>query len=90
MAYPRDGDPTAARPRARQNVILELGFFLGSIGIQNVFTLYRTAPNFEMPSDYTGVLYSPYDGAGGAWRYTLVQEMQAAGFNIDANRLTRR
>jgi len=43
--------------RARQNVILELGFFLGSLGRQSgrVFLLHKGP--LELPSDLNGVVY---------------------------------
>ncbi|HEY3306774.1 MAG TPA: TIR domain-containing protein [Candidatus Binatia bacterium] len=43
--------------RARQNVILELGFFLGSLGRSSgrVFLLYKGP--LELPSDLSGVIY---------------------------------
>ena len=30
----------------------------------------------ELPSDYDGVLYTPYDGDSGAWRSELVAELR--------------
>ena len=57
----------AARVRARQNVILELGYFAGKLGRERVMALHRGG--IEFPSDYDGVLYMPYDsdsGGGGA------------------------
>lgn len=76
------------RPRARQNVILELGFFMGRLGRSRVLPLFRPHDAFEMPSDYAGVLYKPFD-AGGAWKMQLCGELQAAGYDVDANRLVR-
>lgn len=70
------------RPRARQNVILELGYFLGKLGRNRVCALYR--PGVEIPSDYTGVLYVALDDAG-AWRFALAKELKAAGFQVDLN-----
>lgn len=70
------------RPRARQNVIFEFGYFIGRLGRKRVCALTRG--DLEMPSDYDGVLYVPLD-ADGAWRMRLVKELRAAGLNVDAN-----
>ena len=78
----RDG-PSKLSPRARQNVILELGFFLGALGRKRVCALVKG--DVEMPSDYDGVVYIPLDDAD-EWKIKLVEELKAAGFNIDANR----
>jgi predicted nucleotide-binding protein len=86
MAYRVNAQPETARPRARQNVVLELGFFLGKLGRANVLVLHRQAPNFELPSDYAGVLFKPFD-ANGAWRSELVRELKAAGFQVSADNL---
>lgn len=72
------------RPRARQNVILELGFFLGELGRGRVCALHKG--EVEIPSDYRGVLWVPMD-EGGAWRLDLATEMKAAGLDLDLNRL---
>ena len=72
-------------PRARQNVILEFGYFLGKLGRSKVCGLY--CEGVELPSDYDGVLYTKVDPEG-AWQFKLVKELKAAGFDVDANRLT--
>lgn len=74
------------RPRARQNVVFELGFFLGKLGHERVVSLYRNERNFEIPSDYSGVLFVPYDVAG-RWKFDLVRELKLAGYSVDANKL---
>lgn len=71
-----------ARPRARQNVVLELGFFMGALGRHRVCVLHTG--DIELPSDYAGVIYVPLD-AGGAWRFLLAKEMKACGMQIDLN-----
>lgn len=71
-------------PRARQNVIFELGFFIGKLGRRKVCALTKGEP--EIPSDYAGVVYIPLDDHG-AWRVGLFRELREAGFNIDADRL---
>jgi predicted nucleotide-binding protein len=69
------------KPRARQNAILELGYFLGILGRQRVCPLVRG--RIDLPSDMHGVVYVPFDGDG--WKIQLVKELKQAGFSIDAN-----
>jgi predicted nucleotide-binding protein len=76
-----EGEPS---PRARQNVIFELGLFVAKLGRERVHALYRKG--VEIPTDYLGVLYTPLDD-NGAWRMKLAKELQAVGFNIDLNKL---
>ena len=71
------------QPRARQNVILELGYFVGKFGRGRVCAL--KGEGVEVPSDYSGVLYIPLDESEG-WKMALIREMRSAGFEIDANR----
>jgi predicted nucleotide-binding protein len=67
---------TELRPRARQNVILELGFFLGSLGRANVGVLYEES--VELPSDYRGVEYIKVDA--------VARELKSAGVPLDMNK----
>jgi predicted nucleotide-binding protein len=71
------------KPRARQNAILELGYFIGTLGRSRVCALY--VEGVEIPSDFHGVVYVPYDAAGG-WRLKLASEIRAAGLPVDMNR----
>jgi predicted nucleotide-binding protein len=41
----------------------------------------------EMPSDLGGILYIPYDGASGRWRWDVAREIRAAGYDVDLNKL---
>ncbi|HLL88661.1 MAG TPA: nucleotide-binding protein [Tepidisphaeraceae bacterium] len=75
------------KARARQNVIFELGYFIGRIGRGNVCALYETG--VELPTDISGVAYIPLD-AGGAWRFAVADELHAVGFEIDYNLLRRK
>ena len=70
-------------PRARQNVILELGFFFVSLGRIHVCPLAKG--DAETPSDYDGVVCTKLNDAG-AWKMRLVQELRAADFDVDANK----
>ena len=72
-----------ARPRARQNVIFELGYFIGRLGRERVCALTKGEP--EIPSDYSGVVYISMDA--GDWKTEIFRELKVAHFNIDANRM---
>ena len=72
------------KPRARQNVIFEFGYFIGKLGREHVCALVQG--DLERPSDYDGVLYIPLDDSDG-WKMRLVRELKNAGYDIDANRV---
>lgn len=76
--------PESQSRRPRQNVIFELGFFLGKLGRERVCALYEAG--VEVLSDYSGVIFVPLD-AREAWRFELAREMKAAGLPVDLNRL---
>jgi predicted nucleotide-binding protein len=84
IGYANNADPDTAQPRARQNVILELGFFLGKLGRENVAVLHKG--NVEIPSDFSGILYTPYDPSG-AWPYKLTRELRESGYKVSADDL---
>lgn len=70
--------------RARQNVIFELGYFVGKLGRGRACLLRKG--DVEIPSDLSGVIYTDLDAAGG-WKQKLGMELKAAGIKFDANRL---
>jgi len=70
--------------RARQNVILELGYFIGRLGRERVCCLCEDG--IEIPSDFSGVLYIPIDKAG-AWKLQLVKELTSAGIPLDFSKV---
>lgn len=71
-------------PRARQNVILELGYFVGKLGRSRVAVFKQG--DVEVPSDFGGVVYIQLDGAG-AWQQALGKELKEAGFEVDWNKI---
>jgi len=81
---PKDADVTSLKLRARQNVIMELGFFIAKLGRPKVCALYEAG--VELPSDYDGVLFVPLDSHG-AWRFHLGQELKASGIDVDLNKI---
>jgi predicted nucleotide-binding protein len=74
----KKGEPV--QPRARQNVLLELGYFMAKLGRDKVCVLKRD--QVEIPSDFAGVIWTAFDPAGG-WKKELAKELDAAGFTID-------
>lgn len=68
--------------RSRQNVILELGYFLAKIGRENVMPLYEDG--VELPNDISGVIYTLIDKSEN-WKFRLVKELKSANYNVDAN-----
>jgi predicted nucleotide-binding protein len=71
-------------PRARQNVILELGYFIGKLGRNKVCPLYTKG--VELPSDLYGLLYLEIDSSE-YWKISLAKELKAAGYDIDVNKI---
>ena len=82
VGYAKDKQ-TDAQPRARQNVVFELGYFVARLGRHRVCALNKG--EVEIPSDYGGVVYVPLDDAG-AWKLTLARDMKSAGFDLDLNK----
>ena len=78
-------DAEGLNPRARQNVVFELGFFIGALGPEKVSAL--TKGRLEKPSDFDGVVYISMDD--GHWKIELARELKAAGIDIDYNLVMR-
>jgi hypothetical protein len=75
---------TTPKPRGRQNVIFELGFFFGKLGRNRVAVLLP--PGVEQPSDIAGLVYIAID-SGGAWKYELARELGTAGIKVAHERI---
>lgn len=70
--------------RARQNVVFELGYFIGKLGRTHVAAIVKG--NIEVPTDISGVLYIGVDN-NDAWKIMLAKEIKGVGYNIDLNNL---
>lgn len=70
--------------RARQNVIFELGFFIGRLSRDRVVALHKHGT--ELLSDISGVIYTAVD-ANGAWKLELAKELKAAGYQVDFGKI---
>jgi len=71
--------PAQQSARARQNVIFEMGYFMGLLGRDRVCVLKKDG--VEVLSDFHGVLYVPMDAVD--WKLKLARELAKAGFAID-------
>ena len=76
--------PDEKKSRARQNVVFELGYFIGKLGRTRVAAIVKG--DIEIPTDISGIVYIGVDG-GGAWKFALAKEIKAAGYNIDLNKV---
>lgn len=74
------------KPRARQNVVFEHGYFVGKLGRNHVCCLYEEG--VELPSDLNGIIYIPAD-KNLSWQTTIAKEMKAVGLAIDMNKLIK-
>lgn len=72
------------KPRARQNVVFELGYFIGKFGRNRVMALVNG--ELEFPTDISGVLYTALDSQG-LWKYALAKELNAIGYSVDMNKI---
>ena len=67
--------------RARQNVVLETGYFMGKLGRSHVVILADSG--IEMPSDLSGVVYTNTSN----WQVDLLRDLKAMGYTVDLNKL---
>ena len=77
-------DQVQAGGRARQNVVLEWGYFIGRLGRAHVCALKNG--HVELPSDILGIVWQEFDPAGG-WKRGLANELIEAGYKIDPARV---
>ena len=84
----RRGHPDEKAHRARQNVVLELGMLLSTLGRAKVAILLHQQENMERPSDILGLIYIPFkDNLEKDAGLLLAKEMTAAGYQIDVAKI---
>lgn len=87
MGYAKTEGPEAVQPRARQNVVLEMGMLISTLGRSNVAILKKG--HLEVPSDAHGILYLGFNDHVREVVPKLVDRLRNAGFPIDAGAITR-
>jgi predicted nucleotide-binding protein len=78
---PRGSEPL--HPRARQNVVLELGYFLAKLEKSRIAIL--ADEGLELASDYSGVIYIPWQ-SGDGWRVPLAKAMRGKVIPFNVNK----
>jgi len=76
----KDGQDSA-EPRARQNVVLEMGMLISSLGRSNVAILKKG--HLEVPSDASGIIYIPFNYHVKETVPKLCDRFRDAGFDIE-------
>lgn len=74
------------RPRARQNVVLEMGMVLSRLGRKRVAILVK-GEEIEKPSDIDGLIYIPFDNKVTEAKTKIGAALKEAGFDIDVRDL---
>ena len=70
----------ALKKRARQNVVLEFGYFINKLGRSRVCCLYKG--DVELPSDMQGIVYIPFRNSVEEIRVRIMKELKQAGYDV--------
>lgn len=87
LGYLKEEGAEDAKPRARQNVIMEMGMLLSSLTRKRCAIL--TKGFVELPSNMGGVITIPFNDHVREAVPKLVQRLQEAGFKLDAAAIGR-
>lgn len=71
------------KPRARQNVIFEHGYFVSKLGRENVVALNKG--NVDFPNDLSGLIYTSYEQ--NYWERDIARELSESGYEIDFSKV---
>ncbi|MEN4917051.1 TIR domain-containing protein [Achromobacter spanius] len=87
FGYSKSDGADKSQPRARQNVVLEMGMLLSSIGRRNVAILKKG--HVDVPSDAQGILYLAFNDHVKETVPRLVDRLTSAGFKLDPSNITK-
>ena len=82
----KDGD-SKVEPRARQNVVLEMGMLISSLGRPNVAILKKG--HLEVPSDADGILYIGFNDHVKETVPRLAERLNHSGFKIEGQAIAK-
>jgi len=88
LVTPDDTTPSEDKPRegkacVSQDMIFELGYFVGKLGPGRVCALYQEG--MEIPFDYSDIVCVPMDPRE-RWKLLVAKEIKQAGIEIDLNK----
>jgi predicted nucleotide-binding protein len=86
IGYAKAQGDTEAKPRSRQNVILEMGMLLASLTRERVAILQKGY--VEHPSDVGGIIYIPFNDHVKETVPKLASRLQTAGIPITASQIS--
>lgn len=86
IGYAKNDGETEAKPRARQNVILEMGMLLASLTRDRVAILQKGF--VEHPSDVSGIIYIPFNEHVKEAVPKLASRLQSAGITLNAAQIS--
>lgn len=86
MGYALLKGQDAVQPRARQNVVLEMGMLISSIGRRNMAILVKG--HLEKPSDADGILYIAFNNHIKEAVPRLANRLKESGFILSPDKIT--
>ena len=85
--YALSAGPDTIEPRARQNVVLEMGMLISSIGRRNMAMLVKG--HLEKPSDADGILYIPFNNHVKETVPRLANRLKESGFVLNPDKVAQ-
>jgi predicted nucleotide-binding protein len=85
MGYANNTGADAIQPRARQNVVLEMGMLISSVGRKNMAILVKG--HLEKPSDADGILYLGFNNHVKETVPKLANRLKESGFVLNPDKV---
>ncbi len=85
MGYAQCNNADSIQPRARQNVVLEMGMLISSIGRTNMAILVKG--HIEKPSDADGILYIAFNNHVKETVPRLANRLKGSGFVLNPDKV---
>jgi len=87
MGYKQEDGPEKAEPRARQNVVMEMGMLIAAFGRPRVAILKKG--HVEVPSDASGIIYLGFNNHVKETVAKLCQRLGEAGFELSPDAIAK-